>query len=284
MNQESNTKNVKLGPCKVIYGGVDLGYTKGGVEVTVETSTHEVLVDQFGEAPINEYVMGRSVTVAAPLAETTKNNLEKIMPGTEIKERLGIKASGSITFNQLPVEGDKIVINGETFTFKDTAALINDIAIGATTSASASATQVKLAASLSAKVAIATYEAEDTVVKVEYKEMSTEGNAFTISTTSSGITVPATLSGGVNTVQTAVVSSAVGTSLLEKSKKLVLHPIANAEGNYEDDLVIPAAGVAGAMSYSYTIDNERTYPTEFKGYPKKINGVDVLFWVGPDFE
>ncbi len=41
--QQSNTENVKLGPCKITYDGVDLGYTKGGVEVTVETSTYEVV-------------------------------------------------------------------------------------------------------------------------------------------------------------------------------------------------------------------------------------------------
>lgn len=77
----SNTKNVKLGVCKVLYGGVDLGYTIGGVDVTVKTDTHKVLVDQFGKTPVNEYVMGREVTVKVPLAETTMENLVKIMPG-----------------------------------------------------------------------------------------------------------------------------------------------------------------------------------------------------------
>jgi hypothetical protein len=50
----SNTKNVKLGVCTVLYKGVDLGYTKGGVEVDVTTSTKPVTVDQFGESVINE--------------------------------------------------------------------------------------------------------------------------------------------------------------------------------------------------------------------------------------
>jgi len=77
----SDTKNVKLGVCKVLYNEVDLGYTKGGVEVSVTTDTHEVNVDQFGKTPINEYIMGRKVTVKVPLAETTLDNLVKIMPG-----------------------------------------------------------------------------------------------------------------------------------------------------------------------------------------------------------
>ena len=80
----SDIKNVKLGVCTVKFGGVDLGYTKGGVEVTVKTDTHKVNVDQFGKTPINEYIMGREVTVKVPLAETTLDNLVKIMPGATL--------------------------------------------------------------------------------------------------------------------------------------------------------------------------------------------------------
>jgi hypothetical protein len=80
----SDTKNVKLGVCKVKFDGVDLGYTKGGVEVSVTTETHKVMIDQFGKTPINEYVMGRQVTVKVPLAETTLTNLVAIMPGATL--------------------------------------------------------------------------------------------------------------------------------------------------------------------------------------------------------
>lgn len=80
----SDTKNVKLGVCKVFYDDKDLGYTKGGVEVTVKTDTHKVNVDQFGKTTINEYIMGRDVTVKVPLAETTLDNLVAIMPGATL--------------------------------------------------------------------------------------------------------------------------------------------------------------------------------------------------------
>ncbi|EGT88588.1 hypothetical protein ABNIH1_18950, partial [Acinetobacter baumannii ABNIH1] len=33
----SDVKNVKLGVCKIMFDGVDLGFTKGGVDVTVST-------------------------------------------------------------------------------------------------------------------------------------------------------------------------------------------------------------------------------------------------------
>lgn len=80
----SETKNVKVGVCKVFFNGVDLGYTKGGVEVTVKTDSHKVNVDQFGKTTINEYLIGREVMAKVPLAETTLSNLVSIMPGAEL--------------------------------------------------------------------------------------------------------------------------------------------------------------------------------------------------------
>ena len=80
----SDTKNVKLGVCTITFDGVDLGYTKGGVEVEVSTETKKVMVDQFGNSEINEYVMGRTVKVKVPLAETTLENLVAIMPGATL--------------------------------------------------------------------------------------------------------------------------------------------------------------------------------------------------------
>jgi hypothetical protein len=64
----SDTKNVRLGVCKITFGGVDLGYTKGGVEATVKTDTHKVNVDQFGKSTINEQIIGREVSVMSPRA------------------------------------------------------------------------------------------------------------------------------------------------------------------------------------------------------------------------
>jgi len=74
-------ENISLGTCKISYDGADLGLTAGGVEVEVTTSTHETKVDQLGESVVDEFVTGRNVTVRAPLAETTIDNLVKIMPG-----------------------------------------------------------------------------------------------------------------------------------------------------------------------------------------------------------
>ena len=59
------------------FGGVDLGFTKGGVEVTVETETHEVTVDQMGETPINEYITSRTCTVS-PKSKSMVTNGDRL--------------------------------------------------------------------------------------------------------------------------------------------------------------------------------------------------------------
>ena len=167
---ESNTQNVKLGVCRVTFGGTDLGFTKGGVEVSVETQTHEVTVDQMGDTPINEYITSRSCTVTVPLAETTLENLVKVMPG---------------------------------------ATLVTD----------------------------------------------------TTEATKKYVAVP----------------TATGQSLLKVAQILVLHPIANADNDKSDDFTVMRAATAGAMSYSYKLDDERIFSCEFKAYADE-NG--NLFKVG----
>lgn len=167
---ESNTQNVKLGVCRVTFGGTDLGFTKGGVEVSVETQTHEVTVDQMGDTPINEYITSRSCTVTVPLAETTLENLVKVMPG---------------------------------------ATLVTD----------------------------------------------TQEN------TKKYVTVP----------------TATGQSLLKVAQVLILHPIANAENDKSDDFTVMRAATAGAMSYSYKLDDERIFSCEFKAYADEDGN---LFKVG----
>lgn len=77
-----DASNIRMGTCKIIYDGVDLGLTIGGVEVTVETTTKEIKVDQFGDTVASEYIMGRQIMVKVPMAETTVENMNSIMPGS----------------------------------------------------------------------------------------------------------------------------------------------------------------------------------------------------------
>lgn len=100
-----NVNNVVLGPCDVMFGTNDLGYTKGGVEVTIATTTHEVNVDQFGDTPINEYIQGRTVQVKVPMAESDLNKLVLAIPGavlitdhtTPAKIKLAVSSSVGVS-------------------------------------------------------------------------------------------------------------------------------------------------------------------------------------------
>lgn len=80
----SDTANVKVGVCTLTFDGNDLGYTKGGSQVSVTTDTYTVTVDQFGNTPIKDVITGRTVTVTTPLAETTLEQMANIMPGATL--------------------------------------------------------------------------------------------------------------------------------------------------------------------------------------------------------
>lgn len=71
---------VKVGVCSVSFNGVDLGHTKGGVEVSYEPSHHDVSVDKYGETVVEKYLMGEKLTAKVPLAESTIANLRISMP------------------------------------------------------------------------------------------------------------------------------------------------------------------------------------------------------------
>lgn len=79
-----STENIKMGTCSITFDGEDMGLTIGGVEVSVSTSTKEIKVDQFGDTVANEFIMGRQITIKMPLAETTLENMVRLMPGATL--------------------------------------------------------------------------------------------------------------------------------------------------------------------------------------------------------
>lgn len=273
----SDTKNVKLGVCKITFGGADLGYTKGGVEVEVTTETHKTTVDQFGTTEISETIMGRTIKVKCPLAETTLDNMVRIMPGA-IMVSDGAKASGNATFSGQPAVSDTLTVGTTVFTFKTVAAAVNEISIGATLAATiANAAQVINASALTGTVVAS---ASATILTVTAIDVGAIGNAIALAKTGSAITVSgATLVGGADATKKRVeVTTGVGINLLDIAKELVLHPIARAEGDSSEDFAIPRAATPGALNFAYKVDEERIFNTEFSGYPDPAT--KVLFKVG----
>lgn len=72
--------NVQLGVCSVTYNGIDLGHTKGGVEVSYEPVYADMTVDKYGETLVNQVLIGEKLTAKVPLAEFTVANLKTAVP------------------------------------------------------------------------------------------------------------------------------------------------------------------------------------------------------------
>jgi hypothetical protein len=80
--------SIRLGAAWVTFGSIagpigeviDLGYTKGNVTFTLETTVREITVDQEGISPVAATILGRRVTVDVPMAETDYARLQKIIP------------------------------------------------------------------------------------------------------------------------------------------------------------------------------------------------------------
>lgn len=278
----SDTKNVKLGVCKVYFDGVDLGYTKGGVEVEVATETKSVEVDQFGKSPINEIVLGRTCTASVPLAETTLENLVRIMPGSTLVAQGGVKATGTITVATNPTASDTVTINGVVFTFKASVALPTDVLIGGSAAATAQNLLNAILAVGGSQLSAAEYSLNAAIITVTYREFGVAGNAFPMVRTGTGLTLSgATLAGGTDPTKKKVsVTNAVGISLLERAKKLVLHPQSKLDSDKSEDFVIPLAMTPGAMQFAYKLEDERIFNVAFTAYPDP--STRVLFVVGDE--
>ena len=66
--------NYYLGPCQILFKGVDLGKTEGGIKVTANQTSVELHTDQDGETPVDEYKTGTKMGVSGSLAEITLTN------------------------------------------------------------------------------------------------------------------------------------------------------------------------------------------------------------------
>lgn len=80
VNKMADITNVKVGACSVTFNGLDLGHTKGGVELSYEPVYKDVSVDLYGETVVEKYLIGEKFTAKVPLAEYTIANLRNAIP------------------------------------------------------------------------------------------------------------------------------------------------------------------------------------------------------------
>jgi hypothetical protein len=76
--------NVKLGVCSINFGGVDLGHTKGGCEVTYTPEWYAMTVDKYGNTQYDKALIGEKLVAKVPLAESTLANIKAAMPASTL--------------------------------------------------------------------------------------------------------------------------------------------------------------------------------------------------------
>jgi hypothetical protein len=272
----NDPKNIRLGPCRVRWGGKDIGLTKGGVDVELKTTTKQVQIDQFGNTPVDEYITGRELTVKTPFVESDIDGIYTML-SKSVTNFIddGAKATGSFTFTAQPAANDTITVNGHVFTYVTVVgtgpggALADQILIGSTQAVTMQNTATILSASADPLVQQATYGFTGTTVTVTYFKSGTVGNSFTLAksgTTAS--TSGAALSGGTNATHRRLeVMSGVGVSLLATAQELLLHPQNRNDNDYSEDFVVPICNTSGAFTFAYRLDQERVFNLSFTGYP-----------------
>lgn len=280
----SDTKNVKIGVCRAFFDGVDLGYTKGGVEVSVSTETHKVNIDQFGKTTINELLMGRECTVKIPMAETTLDNLVRTMPGATLVSD-GAAATGTVTIATNLTAGQNLVIGGKTITARATQATVTgnlDFVIGGTAAATAVALAAFINASSDGVLNTLKATVAGAIVTLNALTRGIAGSSITLAAGTAGASVTAsgaTMTGGTAVTKARVdVTTGIGLDLLSIAKVLRLHPKSKLDTDLSEDFVMPLAATAGAITFAYQLENERVFNVQFTGYPDPAT--DRLFFIG----
>lgn len=156
-------------------------------------------------------------------------------------------------------------------------AVAGDVRIGAATADTVANLAVVLNDSTDPAVAAAVYANTGTTLNVKYGAYilggtngvkSAAGNDFALAAgTGAGKTVTPMSGGADPTSRSAVVSVGTGASLLDYARELRLHPVGRADSDKSEDFVVLRAACAGALNFSYQVDQERTFPVEFTGYP-----------------
>jgi hypothetical protein len=103
---------VKVGPCSVTFNGLDLGHTKGGVEVTYEPTYHDVTVDKYGETVVEKYLTGEKFTAKVPLAESTIANMRVAIPQSTFAGAANARITiGASAGQQAKVDSAQLVLH-----------------------------------------------------------------------------------------------------------------------------------------------------------------------------
>lgn len=74
------TKVEIAGACQITHGGVDLGHTLDGVELSVARETADVFVDRYGSSPVDKVITGTVAVAKFKLAQFDNRQLDTALP------------------------------------------------------------------------------------------------------------------------------------------------------------------------------------------------------------
>lgn len=87
--------NVPIGPAIVEYGKDSkptvFDITKGGIKFSASTTTQDVTVDQYGDAPVKSILKGRTAEVTVPFALHDLEKLAEVIPNADYVKGSGDK-------------------------------------------------------------------------------------------------------------------------------------------------------------------------------------------------
>jgi hypothetical protein len=74
------TKVEIAGPCRITFGGIDLGHTLDGVEITVARDIADVVVDRYGSSPVDKVIVGTSAKAKFKMAQWDNRQWDTALP------------------------------------------------------------------------------------------------------------------------------------------------------------------------------------------------------------
>jgi len=111
MATDKNTTNIiPLGPCEVRYNTVNLGHTIGGVNVRITSHWKTIVVDDYGNTPVDDFERGMEIEIDVPLGQYDLEQLKIALPNyaqhtpDNLRLNFGDKVGDKITKYRLVVD------------------------------------------------------------------------------------------------------------------------------------------------------------------------------------
>jgi hypothetical protein len=105
----ANAQNIKIGHANVIWKGVDLGHTMGGITVSYEPEYTDIKANDFSGV-IDKVLTAEKWTITVPLAESTLANITKAI-GTASATSATLSKVGSKTGKRLNAVAGELFLN-----------------------------------------------------------------------------------------------------------------------------------------------------------------------------